>query len=363
MGPSHAPARGSIVARAVARAILGVVVLIAVLIALWPTGVRGATPAPSPEPVDPFPSVQTWIDRPIEAPPDAPAGGLVQVGVTLWSDRNHALWPVDGLVIKLYPAKGKAAPSAVKATSDVQGHIVAQLPIPRGGAGRVEIVTTGQECAADGTCHDTDIPLRISGTGPPPDAPPGDLVTAELLPITGDVVAGRPATIAVNLRPIGLWDNEAFPLPDRIELTGTLPGGGRIAAGQLRQDRPGPGQPYRGSIRFPDPGQITLGAAYIDGSGRTQPISGEIGPILVIGTATGGGTGGATGGATGGGGSPRPTSTAGGAAAPVAGSSTGDQGPPWIVLGAIAVLVLGLVLFLGEPLTRRFRDGGDGDRR
>src|SRR3954452_5426054 len=62
MGPPHAPARGSIGARAVARVILGVVVLIAVLIALWPTAVRGATPTPSAEPADPFPTVETWID-------------------------------------------------------------------------------------------------------------------------------------------------------------------------------------------------------------------------------------------------------------------------------------------------------------
>src|SRR5206468_10333821 len=114
--------------------------------------------------------------------------------------------------------------------------------------------------------------------------------------------------------------------------TGTRPGGGRTAAGQLKQDPPGPGQPYGGSIRCPDPGQITLGAAYIDGKGRTQPIAGEIGPIQVIGTATGGGTGTGAGGATSGGGSPRPTSTADGADAPVPGSSGGDQGPPWIVL-------------------------------
>src|SRR4051794_7134723 len=285
MGPPHAPARGSIGARAVARVILGVVVLIAVLIALWPSGVRGATPTPSAEPVDPFPTVETWIDNPVTDPAfRSPDGKTLLVGATLWNARDHALFAVDGLTMKLYPTSGNAKPTSAPAVPDIPGHLTAQLRIPAGGPGRVAVVATGQECAADGTCHDTEVPLRISGTGPPPDAPPGDLVKADLLPIAGDVVAGRPATIAVSLRPIGLWDNTAFPLPDRIEVTGTRPGGGRMAAGDLRRDTAAPGQAYRGSIRFPDPGQITLGAAFIDGSGRTQPIAGELGPIRVIGT-------------------------------------------------------------------------------
>ena len=349
MRPWHAPARASLRSRALralpATGLLGLLALVPI------PGVLAA--GPTPEPVDPFPTVETWIDAPIEAPPDAPAGGLVDFGATFWNARDHTLFGINGLNVKLYPKTGNAKPSVAKAIQDVPGHILAQLKIPKGGVGRVEIVTSGQECAADGTnCHNVDIPLRITGTGPPPDAPPGELVTAELLPVTGDVVAGRPATIAVLLHQIGLWTAETFALPDNIEVTSTKVGGGRLGSARLQQDPPTAGQPYRGTIRIPEPGSVVLAAAFVDGSGRTQPIQGVLGPIQVIGSAV-----------RPDGASPRPSATAGPADAAAPGDAATDAGPPWIPIALVVVLVLGLALFLGEPITRRFRRGGDDDRR
>ncbi len=115
---------------------------LAVVAALAPAAVLAA----SPPPPDPFPTVETWIDAPPEVPPDAPAGAPVAVGVTLWDVRNHDLFAVNGLVVKLYPAKGKAKPSVAKATQDAPGHLLANLTVPEGGAGRIEIVTQGEQC-------------------------------------------------------------------------------------------------------------------------------------------------------------------------------------------------------------------------
>ena len=187
---------------------------------------------------DPFPTVETWIDAPPEVPPDAPAGAPVAVGFTLWDVRNRDLFAVNGLVAKLYPAKGKAEPSVAKAIQDSPGHLLANLTVPEGGAGRIEIVTQGEQCTAGGACTTIDIPLRITGTGPPPDAPRSKLVRAQLLPVVGDVVAGRPAPIAVLLTPIGLWDPAALDLPSAIQVVITRVGGGRMGSAQLEQITP-----------------------------------------------------------------------------------------------------------------------------
>ena len=352
MRPTHAPARASRLPRAQRSVLAAMVAITGVLAAIVPSAALGA--GPTPEPVDPFPVIETWIDAPVEAPPDAPAGALVDVGATFWDTREHKLFGIDGLNVKLYPKTGTAKPSVAKANQDFPGHILAQLKIPKGGLGRIEIVTSGQECATDGSnCHDVDIPLKIAGTGPPPDAPPGDLVVAELLPVTGDVVAGRPATIRVLLHQIGLWTADSFPLPDNIEVTSTKVGGGRLGSARLQQNPPGEGQPYQGTIRIPEPGSIVLTAAFVDSGGRTQPLGGEaMGPIQVIGSAV-----------RADGSTPRPSASAAPADAPAPGGVTADAGPPWIPIVLGAVLVLGLLLFLGEPLTRRFRGGGPDDRR
>jgi hypothetical protein len=235
--------------------------------------------------------------------------------------------------------------------------VTAQLQIPEGGAGRLEILTSGQACDADGSsCHDVQIPLKITGTGPPPDAPRAALVRAELLPITGDVVAGRPTAVAVSLTPVGLWDVEALDLPSTIQLNAWhAGGGGRAGSAQLQQDPPAPYQPYQGTIRIPEAGEIELTAALVSDTGREQPIADHMGPVLVI----RGGTRPDASAPAAGEASPRATEAP---AASAAGAAE-DGGPPWVMLGAVAVLVIGLALFLGEPLSRRLRGGTRDDAR
>ena len=354
MRPSHAPAsalglpRARAGGRAAAAAACAGLLALLLGAVLAPAGALAADP--TPQPPDPFPTVQTWIDGTIDAPPDAPAGGQVLLGVTFWNVRDHKLFAINGLVARLYPAKGKAEPSVAKLQSDAPGHATAQLQIPKGGVGRVEIDTSGQECTTGGSCKSVYQPLRIAGTGPPPEAPLGDLVLAELLPITGDVVAGRPTSIAVNIRPIGLWAADALQLPPTLQVVISRVGGGRLGNAQLQADPPEPGQPYQGTIRVPEPGQMSLKASFVDANGATQPINSELGPIQVIGA-----------GVRPDGASPRPAATAGSPAAPAPGEtpSGADAGPPWLLIGALTVLVLGLVLFLGDPIRRRLRGGGD----
>ncbi len=353
MRPSHAPARasGRPHARRSARGAGVHAALMALLatLALTPGGALAAAPSPAP---DPFPTIETWIDGTIEAPPDAPAGGKVLLGVTFWDVRDHKLFSIGGLVARVFPAKGHAGPSVAQLTSDAVGHATAQVTVPKGGIGRIEIDATGQQCTADGTCTDVYQPLRIAGTGPPPDAPIAQLVRATLLPITGDVVAGRPTKIAVELMPIGLWAPDALKLPPELQVVMSLVGGARLGSAPLQQDPPDSGQPYQGSIRVPQPGQVSLKPSFVDASGTTVAINSELGPIQVIGS-----------GIRADGTSPRPSASAGPAAAPVPGDAASDAGPPWIPIALGVVLLLGLVLFLGEPLTRRLRHRDEDDRR
>ena len=86
-------------------------IVVLAMAAIAPAGVLAASPPPAQ---DPFPTIETWIDAPPEIPPDAPAGAPVAVGFTLWDVRNRNLFAVNGLVAKLYPAKGKAEPSVAR---------------------------------------------------------------------------------------------------------------------------------------------------------------------------------------------------------------------------------------------------------
>ena len=352
MGSRRAPASRTVIARLRARAVpLAAILLLAMAI----VPASAATPEP-----DPFPTIETWLDRPVDDTAYVSSdGSRLLVGATFWDVRNHELWAMDGLRFKLYPAKGKGQPREAPAMSDVPGHVTAQIQIPDGGAGRLEILTSGEECAADGSsCRKVHIPMKITGTGAPPDAPRGSLVRAQLLPITGDVVAGRPAPVAVTLTPIGLWDAEKLDLPHALQVVVNRAGGGRLGFAQLEQDPPETYQPYQGSLRIPETGEMVLSAALVGPNGTTQPIEGELGRVLVI---AGGSRPDASPQAA-----ERPsprTSEAPADAGPAAPGDGEGGGPPWLMLGAIAVLVIGLALFLGEPLSRRLRGGDRDDAR
>ncbi len=310
----------------------------------------GFAASPSAPPVDPFPTVETRLDGPVADPAVTPPDARnVLVAATLWDVRNQRLFAINGLVMKLYPASGKAKPTTATTTSDWPGHLTAILPIPKGGAGRVEIVTEGNVCT-HGACHAEDIPLRIAGTGPPPDAPLSALIRAELVPAGRNAVAGAPARVSVHLAPIGLWSSDELKLPPSIVLVASLPGVPDLARAELALSDPN--GIYTGSLVVPRPGEVTLRAGLPTAGGVIQPIEGDLGTLLVGGTAVAGS-------------SARPAPSPGTAEPPAPPSGSEDAGPPWVVIGAIVVLVLGLALFLGDPLTRRFRGrpGRDRDAR
>ena len=99
--------------------------------------------------------------------------------------------------------------------------------------------------------------VPISGVGPPPEADPAALVTAQFLPFVGDTVAGRTFSVAVNIQPRGLWDFTALPLPDALEVVASHPGEPALASAPLL---PGaqPGTPCSGRLTIPETGPVEL---------------------------------------------------------------------------------------------------------
>jgi hypothetical protein len=89
------------------------------------------------------------------------------------------------------------------------------VTVPEGGVGKLEV-----GLRAGGK----DTPLTIAGTGPPPAAPPQDLIIATIEPLVGDTVVDRafPLTVVVNSR--GLYDQSALPLPDEVIAVARHPG-------------------------------------------------------------------------------------------------------------------------------------------
>ncbi len=294
------------------------------LVAL-PAVATAASPTPSVPP-----SVEAWLDSSLIAPTDTPPGGRVEVALTLWDPQHHALSSLDGVFARLRPATGKAAPTTADATADWPGHVVIDLESPLGGPGKVEFGVHG----ADG-----DHRLKIAGVGPPPDAPVADLVGAQLLPVVGDVVAGRPFPLAVNVLAHGLWDVDALHLPDRLIVSAAHPGGPELSQAELEPSG-APGTPYTGHLTIPETGDVELTMLIPANGGEDQPIAGSTANVTVI---EGGRVDGASSASV------APAATPAGAAA--------DDTPAFLWPALIGLLVLAVVLVVGGPALRRLRDG------
>src|SRR4029079_12401406 len=109
-------------------AVTGTVLLIA---AWWALPVAAASASSSggmPE------GLQVWLDSD-SLTPDAPPGGVLQVGYTFWDTRVGDFPNVEGPYVKLHPAKGKAAPSEAIIEQDFPGHVLATVTVPEGGVG------------------------------------------------------------------------------------------------------------------------------------------------------------------------------------------------------------------------------------
>ena len=238
--------------------------------------------AASPAPEDQFPTMEAWLDTAQFAPPDAPPGGMIQVGITFWDTHQHELTPIEGLEVRLKPAKGKAAPSIATVTWDWPGHAVADLKVPPGGPGKLELGVHILACSAPGDCADTVLPLDIAGSGPPPDAPLAELLTARFHPVVGDVVARRTFPVAVDIIARGFYDYDALPLANGIVVTASNQAGEELASDTLVQQRAA-GTPFQGHLTIAQTGDVELAAALPGANGApNQPIADETLAVTVI---------------------------------------------------------------------------------
>jgi hypothetical protein len=240
-----------------------------------------ASPSPaaesSPTP-QPFPGIEAWLDADIRS--NARPGSVVKAGITFWDTEAHALAPVGGVYVLLWPAEGDAEPSVGAATSDFGGHIVTEFVVPEGGPGVIEVGVQGRFCTDDGTCTDENLPYTIAGSGPPPEADPATLLDATFQPIVGDIVADREFPVTAEVFPRGLWDAGAITFPDLLLATATFRGVD-IATADLRPSGP-PGSPYDGRLTIPEPGGMALTVAVPRPGGESQMIATSTKAITVI---------------------------------------------------------------------------------
>jgi hypothetical protein len=240
-------------------AVAGTVLLIA---AWWTLPVAAASPPPARGTPD---GLEVWLDSD-SITPDAPPGGVVQVGFTFWDTRVGDFPNVEGPYVKLHPAKGRAAPSEATIEQDFPGHVLATVEVPEGGVGAVEVgIRAGGQ----------DTPLTIAGTGPPPAAPAQDLVSAVIQPLVGDTVAGRAFPLAVEVQPRGLWDQATLPLPDGVIAVARHPGGRGLSTGDLR--RSGDlGRPYTGKLTIPETGDVEIAIQVPAAGGGNYEVPGSV---------------------------------------------------------------------------------------
>jgi hypothetical protein len=234
----------------------GLVLALAMIASAPGSAALAASPAPSAPTKDSLATVQAWLDA-SSITPDAPKGGFVQVGFTFWDTAAHDFAPIDGVYARLHPGKGNAAPSPAKIEADFPGHVVATFEVPAGGPGALEVGVHGQACTAAGACVPATISLRISGTGPPPDAQPLSLVSATYHDFVGDLVAARAFPVAVDIAPRGLWDFDALHLPTTFTAVAVASDGTRVATADLTEAGD-VGTPWTGSMTIPDTGDVTL---------------------------------------------------------------------------------------------------------
>lgn len=237
--------------------------------------VDAASPEPSAAPIRPPANIQAWLDGEFITP-DAPPGGVLEAGFSFWDTRHQEFFDLggaEGVYVLMHPGSG-SAPSEASIRADFPGHVVADIVVPEGGPGDVEVGMLVNACVSGSGCVDQRAPFEIAGTGPPTGALPKELVTAEILPLVGDTVVGREFPVAVNVQPRGLWDVSALPLPDHLLVVARHPGGAELSTGELR---PGttPGTPYTGRLTIPESGDVEIAVAMPLELGGSREIAGS----------------------------------------------------------------------------------------
>lgn len=236
------------------RRFMVVIALLVVSMVTNAAAAASAAPSASAAASGAFPNLEVWLDRALT--PDAPAGSTIPVGLTIWDSQQGKFLVMSGLYLKLYPATGKAPSTEAEITrSDWPGHFLANVIVPKGGPGAVEVVVR------DGTA---DLPIHVGGVGPPPTAPLSSLVSADVQLPSEPAIAGRPMDLVVDLRTHVEWD-PPVSLPDRLIVVATL---GRTPELTNTEIRAVTGSPttFAGPITIPKAGNVTLAFAFPGGT-------------------------------------------------------------------------------------------------
>lgn len=302
----------------------------ALAVSLMACLVAGRAMAASPS-VDPGAgsAYEVWLDSAPAA--DAVPGTMIPIGATIWNRQRGALDSINGAYVKLYPASGKAKPSVAVSQIDWPGHLLAVVAVPRGGAGRVEIGTTGQSCTAAGVCTEVGAPFALGGIGPPPEARRADLVIPEVIMPRDPVVAGSPFSISVRLVPRGNWEPALLGLSNRLVVLVNHPRGPDLAQAELRLGAD-PGT-YSGSLTIPEGGPVVMTAAFPINGSEDQVIASSATRITVL---PGSGEVAST--------APGATDAAGNPGAPIPAPGADLNGlVPWLA-GVLGLVAVGLVI-------------------
>ncbi|MFL5770664.1 MAG: hypothetical protein ACJ765_11350 [Chloroflexota bacterium] len=253
-----------------------------VLAVSWAPAALAADPTsvPSLPPIEAPPNIQAWLDSDFITP-DAPAGGLLQAGFSFWDTRGAEFFQPGDIYVRMRPGTGKAPPSEAKIENDFPGHVVATIEVPEGGPGDVEVGMLVPACIEGGACSDQEAPFKVAGTGPPPDAPLTDLISATFQPLVGDTIAGREFPVAVDVVPRGQWNFADMPLPDHLVVVARANDGTELSTGDLSAPST-PGRPYTGRLTIPETGNAVLVVAVPRDDGSHIALKGSELPLAVI---------------------------------------------------------------------------------
>jgi hypothetical protein len=98
-------------------------------------------------------------------PGDAPPGTELEIGWTVaiaQDDGSVTPFSAEGFFVRLLPESGD--PVEYAASQDRTGHYLANITVPNGGIGELEIGLRGTACTADGGCQRADELFTIADT-------------------------------------------------------------------------------------------------------------------------------------------------------------------------------------------------------
>lgn len=310
-------------AAALAAPLVLVVVGIPAVAAASPTAPpANPTIEPSLEPGEAF-DIEAWLDAPV--PAGAAPGTQLRVGALIWLPGTGELMRRATFKVLLHPASGPAQPGFDYGNEDFAGHIVADLIVPEGGAGELEILLPGTVCE-NGICGPRDAHVPIRGVGPPPDVPLPAFATALIRPPVQAIVAGGPTTMDITVEPRIRWPAPGLHLPGAIWLQVREPQGAILDDVAATLVDPAAGR-YEAVVTFERAGELVVQAGVAEGAEGADLFGSSVRRVSVV---------------------------AGVAAPPAtAPDGSGDSPPGWMLAALFGALLAGLAIVVLGRWARR----------